>query len=152
MTSQSLFDPATTWILTGPPLLFLSGAIPVASPAWVDMGHGAGRDGWEVKWQPGWHEDWRSANCSQAGRDPCQLCLHLSLPLWTSGRHARWHSKFATHSRDSLLFFLLLYLSPLQWRISYSTTVVIRCGSHCVSVCVCVCMCVWVCLCLFLAV
>lgn len=71
------------------------------------------RDSWEERWQPGWYADWTSANLSQPGRDPCQLCLHLCLSLWTSGRHACWHSKFVTCSRHSLLFFPLLSLSAL---------------------------------------
>lgn len=35
----------------------------------------AWRECWEERKQPGWHVDWRIANRSQTGRNPCQLCL-----------------------------------------------------------------------------
>lgn len=80
------FDPVSTWLATGPSFclfLVLFWSCPQCEWKW---GMEPGRDDWEERWQPGWHADWRSANRSQPGRDPCQLCLHLSLSLnqWPS--------------------------------------------------------------------
>ncbi|XP_036979012.1 uncharacterized protein LOC119033256 isoform X2 [Acanthopagrus latus] len=47
----------------------------------MEMGHGAGWGGWEEKWQPGWHADWRSANCSQAGGRILMYSLRAPPPL-----------------------------------------------------------------------
>lgn len=70
----------------------------------------AWRECWEERKQPGWRVDWRIANRSQTGRNPCQLCLPtppppLSTSAWISGRHARWHSKFVTCCKDLQLCF-----------------------------------------------